>query len=195
MKIERIDRTCEVCGIHFEVYPRYVARGEGRFCSKDCQKSWQTIPLIERFYRYVGPVTDTGCILWTGTVSIGGYGILSSGGAKGAMIYANRLSYALFVGPIPDGLFALHKCDTPKCINPFHLFLGTCLDNARDKVAKGRQTKGEGHWIAKLTDERVLAIRDRYSRGNISQGQLALENGVCQHTIGAIVNRKTWKHV
>lgn len=43
-----VDRTCEVCGTHFMAHPNCFARGEGRFCSRDCQKRWQTSPLIER---------------------------------------------------------------------------------------------------------------------------------------------------
>lgn len=194
-RVERIDRTCEVCGTHFESYPRIVAEGGARFCSKDCHKSRPTVPLTERFYRYVGPVTGTGCILWTGAVSIGGYGIIGSGIAKGDYVYANRLSYEIFIGPIPESLFALHRCDNPPCVNPFHLFLGTHLDNARDKVAKGRQPKGENHGRAKLTDERVLAIRERYYRGDVGQEQLASDNGVSINTIARIVNHRNWTHL
>lgn len=37
------------------------------------------------------------------------------------MIYAHRLSYELFVGPIPDGYELDHLCRNRGCVNPAHL--------------------------------------------------------------------------
>jgi hypothetical protein len=194
-RIVRLERECEVCGTPFATYPGLIAKGRGRFCSKDCQKRWQVVPIRERFWRYIGPPEPNGCILWTGARSIGDYGVIGSGTGKGHMVYANRVSYEMFVGPIPDGLFVLHRCDTPPCVNPFHLFLGTTQDNIADKIAKGRQAKGEGHGIAKLTDAKVRDIRERYARGGISHERLGWEYRVSHRTIGMIVNNKTWTHV
>lgn len=54
------------------------------------------------------------------------------------MLYAHRVSWELFRGPIPNKLFVLHKCDNKNCINPDHLFLGTAKDNIHDCIRKGR---------------------------------------------------------
>jgi hypothetical protein len=50
--------------------------------------------------------------------------------------------WEIATGPIPDGLYVLHRCDNPPCFNPDHLFLGTPMDNMRDKMAKGRHRFG-----------------------------------------------------
>jgi hypothetical protein len=76
-----------------------------------------------------------GCWLWTGGRFSTGYGSFSVGGR---VRVASRLAYAYTHGPIPDGLFVCHHCDTPLCVRPDHLFLGTNADNMRDAYRKGR---------------------------------------------------------
>ncbi|NIQ14489.1 MAG: hypothetical protein GTO02_08825 [Candidatus Dadabacteria bacterium] len=64
---------------------------------------------------------------------------------NGKLLRGHRLSYETFVGEIPKDLYVLHKCDVRDCINPEHLFLGTCQDNQTDMVQKGRSTAGTKH--------------------------------------------------
>lgn len=75
------------------------------------------------------------CWLWTGATNEHGYGKLS---ANGSWRLAHRVSWNLSNGEIPDNLQVLHRCDTPACVNPAHLFLGTHADNMRDMKQKGR---------------------------------------------------------
>ncbi len=137
----KITRTCEVCCRSFLVFPSAVRYSGAKFCSPACYRAACTIPFIDRFFRYVGRKMPNGCIPWTGCTNADGYGLIGSGTRQGRMVVASRASYELFVGPIPNGLFVLHRCDTPVCINPVHLWLGTNLDNLRDMSAKGRGRK------------------------------------------------------
>ncbi len=85
------------------------------------------------------PEPMSGCWLWLRARIPEGYGHIA---VDGKNLGAHRVSYETFVGPIPDGLWVLHRCDTPPCINPRHLFLGTHKQNVADSAAKGRHHHG-----------------------------------------------------
>lgn len=106
---------------------------------------------------------------------------------------AHRASYFLHFGEIPEGMHVLHKCDNRACVNPDHLFLGTCADNMADKAAKGRCNvrRGEGHYLSKLTKEQVLEIR----ASDAVQARLCEQYGVGPCTISQIKSGKRWRHV
>lgn len=108
---------------------------------------------------------------------------------------AHRVSYQIYIGEIPKGLFVLHKCDNPKCVNPDHLFLGTQKDNVHDMYKKERDSvKGIDSHFSKLDEEKVLLIRKEYSYG-MSQRELSEMFNVDPSNISYIVNRKSWKHI
>ena len=91
-------------------------------------------PIEARLWSKVNK-TD-GCWLWTGSTD-GRYGTISSYHGKSPH-KAHVVSWEMAHGPVPDGMRVLHECDTPLCVRPSHLFLGTQETNIRDAVAKGR---------------------------------------------------------
>jgi len=93
-------------------------------------------PIEMRFWSKV--TKGAGCWEWTASTDHKGYGKLAEGGRQGRTLSAHRVSYELNVGPIPDGLLVLHRCDNPPCVRPDHLFVGTHTDNAQDMAKKGR---------------------------------------------------------
>jgi hypothetical protein len=151
--------------------------------------------LFKRFWRCVdrsgGP---NACWLWTGSTTGGGNGDYGTLQVNGKPHYAHRLSYRFHVGYIPDGLCVLHACDTPSCVNPAHLSVGTRKENTQDAVRKGRLAHGNRHPGAKLTDAKVREIRERRAAGE-RQPALAREFGVSQVSVSLICANKTWRHV
>jgi hypothetical protein len=205
-----VPRVCEQCGAAFEAWAAVVARGEGRFCCRDCYTVWRAsdagrIPLEVLFRRRFDRI-DRGdpydCWDWPGTRNDHGYGTMAVGRAGQQRIRrAHRLAWEFLVGPIPDGLDVCHHCDNRLCINPKHLFLGTHAENMRDAARKGRTRgglvplPGEANPGARLTDAEVLAMRRRYSAGRVTMSRLAAEYGVSLSVVANVLTRRTWRHL
>jgi len=137
----------------------------------------------------------SGCWEWQATLHRG-YGRLRG-------ILAHRIAWEIFRGLIPEGLCVLHKCDNPSCVKPSHLFLGTQLDNIKDRHAKGRSSSGESHskscrgeivGTSKLKEQDVRDIRRKRKEG-AKVATLSKEYGLVQSAIYAIIDRTRWGHI
>jgi len=198
---------CSIDGCESPAYQR-------GWCSAHYARWWRNgDPLImtrptfgmtrdEAFRHYMpeppppAPSPTEGCWLWRGGVSGDpAYGAFRAD--KGTLYKAHRVSYELYVGPIPAGLLIRHTCDVTLCCQPAHLEPGDDAANNRDMMKRGRnrQPKGEAQAMAKLTDDAVREIRAAYASGQVSQQQLADHYGVYQTVISKVVLRRGWKHV
>jgi len=144
----------------------------------------------ERFWSRVHK-TDT-CWLWMGTITTGGYGRIQ---VNCKLICTHRLSWEMRYGKIPKGMFALHKCDVPNCVNPNHLYIGTTQDNMNDKVNRGRSPRGESHGNNRLKESQIRSIRKINSFDIFTQAEIGKIFSVARETTRDIINKKIWKHV
>jgi len=142
----------------------------------------------ERFWLYVR--RGSGCWEWTGYKNKKGYGVLN---LRGHREIAHRVSFRMHRGNIPNGLFVLHRCDNPGCVNPRHLWLGTLSDNNRDMTLKGRHSHrglvAGRH--AKITADDVREIR----ASNDDALTLAARYGIARSHVYHIQTRRKWRHI
>jgi hypothetical protein len=143
-------------------------------------------------------VHPSGCWIWSGLINTSGYGKIWY---RKKTWTAHRLTYTMEVGPVPDGMYVCHSCDTPLCVNPEHLWLGTAQDNYDDMRSKGRagKARGESAGQAKLTEDQAIEIiahfsdPDRVKRGDYMR--FAERFNVSDSTIRAVQRGKTWGHL
>lgn len=132
---------------------------------------------------------DGDCLLFTGTLSIYGYGYIQW---KGKRIPAHRYSYSR-TKEIPDGLFILHHCDNKACVKPEHLYAGTHADNMRDASERKRfNHAGVHNGAAKFTPEFIDTIRNL--KGTLSSRKAAALLGVSKSHVSAIWRGDRWSH-
>ena len=114
----------------------------------------------------VEPEPNTGCWLWTGRISVKGYGRVGSG-RRGRNLAAHRAVWEKLRGPSPAGLFLDHKCRVRSCVNPDHLRVVTHAQNNTENSlsptalhkAKTRCPKCNGEFVAKSRPVRAQGVQ------------------------------------
>jgi len=154
----------------------------------------QVRPLEERFWEKVKTGEQDECWLWTASCNLKGYGQINLGRTCDGVSLAHRLAWELVRGPVPLGTSVCHRCDTPRCVNPNHLFLGTHADNSADMVSKGRQPCGERHGRAILTETEVKTIWRLLAAG-VTHRAIAAMYGVGPSTIYDIKSGRNWRYL
>lgn len=159
--------------------------------------------VVARFWSRVVKAEGEGCWLWTGSNQkrpngSQGYGIFNRGKRRDREL-AHRFSFKLANGGLPDDVKVCHKCDTPLCVRPDHLFRGTQADNLADMRAKGRAKfnsfeLGTAHPNAKIDPDTVREIRALRASG-LTFAKIGDRVGLHASTVHDIASRRTWAHV
>lgn len=135
-------------------------------------------------------------MIWTRGKDLDGYGRTFY---QKKQWIASRLSFYLAFGEIPTGKQILHRCDTPACVNPNHLFSGTPAENVKDCIVKGRRivVRGSRRAFAKLSEQDVVEIRKDYLGRSRDRNMyfFARKYNVSPTTIHAVIQGRSWKHV
>jgi hypothetical protein len=143
---------------------------------------------MDRFNLSYEIVTESGCWIWMRSLDKDGYGIHYY---KGNKVSAHRKSYQLFNGEIPEKYLVCHKCDNPSCVNPNHLFIGTCKDNAQDALKKKRNYIGSKNSKAIINELNVIEIRN----SKLSNKELANKFCVSVYVIKYAKKKTSWRHI
>ncbi len=178
-------------GLCYKHYVRFKTHGVVE------QKKYAHGSLEERFWRFVDKKEESECWEWLGQRLSNGYGRISLGAKLLGSDGAHRVSWKLFnKADIPEkGMFVMHKCDNPSCVNPHHLSIGTPKENTQDMIAKGRKRvvspKGEGNGKSLLNEEKVRLIRS----STLSHAGIARELGVSPNCVRGVRIGRTWTHI
>lgn len=133
------------------------------------------------------------CWLWTGAIDSSGYGLISF---KRRCVRVHRLLFRIFNGSIKHSICILHRCDTPRCVNPKHLFPGDRRDNSADCRSKSRTARGNKIGVSKLNESQASEIiTAKLRKWDRRVGVFAKRFNVSTNTIRCVAKGIQWKYL
>ena len=147
------------------------------------------VRMMSKVEKNRGPKGD--CWNFTGVKTHFGYGKIK---INKKMTMTHRFSWEIHNSKkIPEGFFALHKCDNPSCINPDHITIGTQKDNMQHRADRNRQNmpNGESHHLSKITSRKILKIYN----SELPAKELSKKYNIEISYIYRIKRREVWKHL
>ncbi|MCO6011539.1 HNH endonuclease [Actinoallomurus purpureus] len=170
-----------------------------KMCNRHYLRWWKSTPKEERppptvEERFWAKVKKTPrCWEWQGARRASGHGMFIA--ENGRAVSAHAFALELELGyPTPEGKEACHRCDNPPCVNPLHIYYGTRKENIADGWARGHFPVGSERSAARLTEDQVIELRERYAAGGDAKA-LAAEYGIKVTSLRHIVLGLKWKHV
>ena len=185
-------RICAQPGCELPYRARGLCRAHYQSWFKATPRDMRPVPTMEeRFHTKYSRGGSTQCWEWSGARHSFGYGLFLLNGKSSK---ASRVALMIATGsPAPEGKLACHRCDNPPCVNPKHLYWGSRQDNSDDAVSRGRIPLGQDRVQARLTEDQVVEIRNRYAAGEGPTG-IAREFNVTVPTIRSISLGLKWKN-
>lgn len=182
-------KLCKQCGKDMTGMLMY---GRRVYCGIDCTFAGRKFSPEKALARFMSRVEkrESGCWVYKGATDKWGYTHL---GVNGRRHQAHRFFYEQANGKIPAGKIVLHTCDTPPCVNPEHMRIGTHADNHADMVSKGRHAKGAQTKRAVLNEDQVREIRRLRATGMPYQKIGAVIG--CSYSTARYAVVEYWKHV
>ena len=153
----------------------------------------------KKFESCVEMVSESGCWVWMRGVAGPLHYQYGACNLENKTTRAHRAAWMIYQGSIPKGIDVLHRCDTPLCVNPNHLFLGTHFDNMHDAIKKNRANiifkhrkfLGEENGHARLTNEIVKEIKS----SNEKTKNIAAKFKITINTVSQIRAGVRWPHI
>lgn len=194
------------CGLHYQRMKRGAPMHDPPPPPDLPGETWRPVTTADSLYSVsnMGRIrrdvatnrAKAGRILKTPLIDGYAYVNLFDKAGKCRMCRVHRLVMEAFVGPA-RGRQVNHK-DFDKANNRLsNLEYVTAKGNIRHALRGGRMPPqhGTNNPLAKLTDDRVLAMRRLYSTGRYRHADLAEMFGVSRSNVTMIVSGKAWRHV